>query len=153
MNEASTAVPLPITQSAPRATTATVVSRDGTTIAYRAVGSGRPIVFLHGAMETSHSHLDLAEALADRARVILPDRRGRGMSGPASPTDGIAANVADLAAVLEATGARDVFGVSAGALVAGGGPDAASSRSGCLVRAAAVDRWLAVDGLARPVRP
>ena len=96
----------------------TVTSRDGTHIAFRSVGDGPAIVVLHGAMETAQSHLDLAAELAARARIVLPDRRGRGASGPARPDDGIVGQVEDLEAVIAATGARALIGVSAGALVA-----------------------------------
>jgi pimeloyl-ACP methyl ester carboxylesterase len=105
----------------PAATTpssGTVTSRDGTRIAFCSVGQGPAIVVLHGAMETAQSHLDVAAELAGRARIVLPDRRGRGASGPAHPDDGIARQVEDLEAVIAATGARALVGVSAGALVA-----------------------------------
>jgi pimeloyl-ACP methyl ester carboxylesterase len=40
------------------------------------------VVLLHGAMESAQSHMQLAEALADTFTVYVPDRRGRGLSGP-----------------------------------------------------------------------
>jgi pimeloyl-ACP methyl ester carboxylesterase len=108
-----------LTPPAPTApSSGTVTSRDGTRIAFRSVGDGPAIVVLHGAMETAQSHLDLAAELAARARIVLPDRRGRGASGPAHPDDGIARQVEDLEAVIAGTGARALIGVSAGALVA-----------------------------------
>jgi pimeloyl-ACP methyl ester carboxylesterase len=111
-----------LTPPAPTAPTApssgTVASRDGTRIAFRSVGDGPAIVVLHGAMETAQSHLDLAAELAARAQIVLPDRRGRGGSGPARSDDGIARQVEDLEAVIAATGAKAIIGVSAGALVA-----------------------------------
>ena len=96
----------------------TATSRDGTRIAFRSVGDGPAIILLHGAMETAHSHLDLAAELAAGARIVLPDRRGRGGSGPAHPEDGINRQIEDLEGVIAATGARAFIGVSAGALVA-----------------------------------
>jgi pimeloyl-ACP methyl ester carboxylesterase len=96
----------------------TVTSRDGTRIGFRSVGAGSVIVVLHGAMETAQSHLDLAAELAPDARIVLPDRRGRGASGPARPDDGIARQIEDLEAVIAATGARALIGISSGALVA-----------------------------------
>ena len=63
-------------------TTGTVTSQDGTTIGYRQLGRGPGLVMLHGSMESSSSHLQLAQELADVATVYLPDRRGRGLSGP-----------------------------------------------------------------------
>src|SRR6476646_5320940 len=61
--------------------TASVTSKDGTTIGYRQLGHGPGLVILHGTAESSHSHIELAEALADAYTVYLPDRRGRGLSG------------------------------------------------------------------------
>ena len=99
-------------------TTGTVTSTDGTTIAYRQLGHGPGVVVLHGAMESAQSHMQLAEALSDAFTVYLPDRRGRGMSGPFGAQYGIQTEVDDLDALLTATGAHNVFGVSAGGLIA-----------------------------------
>lgn len=96
---------------------ATVPSDDGTTIGYLELGSGPGVVLLHGAMETAPSHLGLAKALADAFTVYLPDRRGRGTSGPCDGDHAIAQDVADVTAVLAKTGARNVFGVSSGAVI------------------------------------
>jgi pimeloyl-ACP methyl ester carboxylesterase len=75
------------------------------------------VVVLHGSMETARSHLLLAEALADRFTVYLPDRRGRGMSGPHRPDHSVRTEVDDLHAVLAESDAHCAFGVSAGGLV------------------------------------
>ena len=63
-------------------TTGAVQSADGTTIGYRRFGDGPAIIVVSGAMISSKSHLGLARALADDFAVYLPDRRGRGLSGP-----------------------------------------------------------------------
>ena len=76
------------------------------------------MVLLHGSMESARSHTRLALALADAFTVYLPDRRGRGMSGPYPAGDGIRTEVEDLEAVLAESGAQMVFGVSAGGLAA-----------------------------------
>lgn len=99
-------------------TTGSVTSRDGVTIGYRQLGHGPGLVMLHGAMESAQSHMQLAEALADAFTVYLPDRRGRGMSGPAGDGYSMRTEVDDLDALLTATGAHYVFGVSAGGLIA-----------------------------------
>jgi pimeloyl-ACP methyl ester carboxylesterase len=99
-------------------TTGHVISRDGTRIGYRRLGQGPGLVLLHGSMESARSHTQLAEALADLFTVYLPDRRGRGLSGPYGPDDGIRQEVEDLDALLTETGAHNVFGVSASGLVA-----------------------------------
>ncbi|HEX9495422.1 MAG TPA: alpha/beta hydrolase [Candidatus Limnocylindria bacterium] len=100
------------------ATTGSVTSHDGTTIGYRRIGSGPGVVILHGAMEHSGSHVQLAAALADTFTVYLPDRRGRGLSGPYQPDHRIQTDIDDMDAVLTQTGAaHNVFGVSSGALI------------------------------------
>lgn len=94
-----------------------VTSRDGTTIGYRQLGHGPGMVMLHGAMESAQSHMQLAEALADAFTVYLPDRRGRGLSGPYGTDYNIQTEVEDLDALLTKTGTHNVFGVSAGGLI------------------------------------
>ena len=98
-------------------TTHTVTSRDGVEISYRQIGRGPGVVILHGAMETSASHMQLAAALADSYTIYAPDRRGRGLSGPAGADYSMRREVEDLDALLTQTGARDVMGVSAGGLI------------------------------------
>ena len=93
-------------------------SRDGTTIGYRTVGAGPAIVLLHGAGQTSTNLRSLAYGLADQFAVHVPDRRGRGMSGPCCTDHGLHTEIDDLSAVLDATGAQFVFGLSAGAVIA-----------------------------------
>ena len=95
-----------------------VTSADGTKIGYRTLGHGPGVVLLHGSMETAHSHMGMARSLADRFTVHLPDRRGRGASGPYPADFGIHTEVEDLAAVLAQTGTSSVFGVSSGGLIA-----------------------------------
>jgi pimeloyl-ACP methyl ester carboxylesterase len=86
-------------------------------IGYRSLGSGPDVVLLHGSMEAAHSHMGMARALAGQFTVHLPDRRGRGVSGPYPAAFGIRTEVEDLAAVLAQTGAGSVFGVSSGGLI------------------------------------
>jgi len=99
-------------------TTGSVVSKDGTRIGYLRLGQGPAVVLLHGSNESARSHTQLALALADAFTVYLPDRRGRGMSGPHRPDHGIRTEVEDLQAVLAGSGAQKVFGPSIGALIA-----------------------------------
>ncbi len=95
-----------------------VVSADGARIGYRQIGSGPGIVFLHGGMRASQHYLVLAEALADSHTVYIPDRRGRGLSDPPGDDYSIEKEMADLSAILQKTGARRVFGHSAGGFFA-----------------------------------
>jgi pimeloyl-ACP methyl ester carboxylesterase len=101
-----------------RSSTGVVTSTDGTRIGYRQLGTGPGIVVLHGTMESAESHMQLAEALADTFTVYLLDRRGRGQSGPTGADYGLHQEIDDLAAVLTATGAQNVFGVSSGGIIA-----------------------------------
>jgi pimeloyl-ACP methyl ester carboxylesterase len=95
-----------------------VESRDGTPIGYWKTGQGPAVVVLHGSMESARSHTLLARALADDFTVYLPDRRGRGLSGPHRADHSVRTEVEDLDAVLRAAGATLAFGVSAsGAIV------------------------------------
>ncbi|MEU0088968.1 alpha/beta hydrolase [Kribbella sp. NPDC006257] len=95
-----------------------VESRDGTSIGYWKTGQGPAVVVLHGSMESARSHTLLAQALADDFTVYLPDRRGRGLSGPHRHDHCARTEVEDLEAVLREAGATLAFGVSAsGAIV------------------------------------
>jgi pimeloyl-ACP methyl ester carboxylesterase len=99
-------------------TTGFVTSRDVTTIGYRQLGHGPGVVILHGSMSTGYYHLQLAEDLANAFTIYLPDRRGFGLSGPFNKDDGIQKDVEDLDALLTETAAHNLFGVSAGAIIA-----------------------------------
>jgi pimeloyl-ACP methyl ester carboxylesterase len=94
-----------------------VRSADGTAIGYRAIGSGEPLLVLHGAMQSALSQRELATALSDRFRVVLADRRGRGASGPFGPDWSLAREVEDVAALLAGTGATKAVGISSGAVI------------------------------------
>ena len=100
---------------APQYTTGFVTAPDGVNIGYRQLGYGPGIVLLHGAMESAQSHMQLAAALADVFTVYVPDRRGRGLSGPYSKEYSVQSDIADVDALLTTTGAHNVFGVSSGA--------------------------------------
>ncbi len=84
---------------------------------YRQLGHGPGVVLLHGIMESGQSHTQLAEELAGDFTVYLPDRRGRGLSGPHGKDYRILKEVEDLDALLDEKGASRVFGVSAGAVI------------------------------------
>lgn len=96
----------------------TITSADGTTIGYRHTGAGPGLVAIHGALESSRNYLDLATTLAGEFSVYVPDRRGRGMSGPHGDDYTLAKEVADIRALIAQTGATYLFGVSSGAIIA-----------------------------------
>ncbi len=103
------------TAAAQQYATGFVTAPDGGVIGYRQLGHGPGVVLLHGAMESAGSHMQLAVALADAFTIYVPDRRGRGLSGPYSKEYSIQSDVADMEALLTKTGAHNVFGVSSGA--------------------------------------
>lgn len=88
-----------------------ITSADGTTIGCRSTGTGPGLLVVHGVLDTSHVYQDLADELASDFTVHVVDRRGRGEHG-------LLAEVEDVWAVLEATGAGRVFGVGSGAVIA-----------------------------------
>lgn len=84
-------------------------ARDGTRLVWREMGSGRPVVLLHGLFSTATVNwikFGHASAIAERGyRVIMPDLRAHGDSGaphdPAAyPEDVLANDCADLVAHL-----------------------------------------------------
>ena len=95
-----------------------VTSEDGTTIGFRQLGHGPAVVILHGGGLASQHYMKLGAALADEFTVCIPDRRGRGMSGPYGPQYSIAREDEDLAAIVAETGAQYVFGAAGGGLFA-----------------------------------
>jgi pimeloyl-ACP methyl ester carboxylesterase len=90
----------------------------GTQVSYRTTGTGPGLVVIHGAMETSKGYQKFAEALADEYTVHVIDRRGRGTSAPQAADHSLKTEVEDVKAVVEATGAQRLFGVSSGAVIA-----------------------------------
>ena len=92
-------------------------SKDGTIIGYRQLGSGPGLILMHGGMAASQHFMKLGEALSDDFTVYIPDRRGRGLSGPFGDEYSIRKEVEDLDAILNKTDAHYVFGLSSGALI------------------------------------
>ena len=101
----------------PAFTTQTVTSADGTTIGYRRMGAGPGLVLVHGGMQAAQNFMKLAADLSARFTVYVPDRRGRGLSGPFGDEYDMQAECEDLQAILRRTGARFIFGLSSGALI------------------------------------
>ncbi|NRD27949.1 alpha/beta fold hydrolase [Frigoribacterium sp. VKM Ac-2836] len=96
-----------------------VESRDGTSIGYLRQGTGPGIVLVQGAMADVHAYRDLALALSSSFTVITAERRGRGISPrPYTADHTITRDIEDLDAVMTATGATKLFGLSSGAVIA-----------------------------------
>jgi pimeloyl-ACP methyl ester carboxylesterase len=97
--------------------TGSVTSKDGTTIGYRQMGQGPALILAHGGMQASQNFMALATALSDEFTVYVPDRRGRGLSGPLNSDFNIQKAVEDMQALIDKTGAYNVFGLSSGAII------------------------------------
>ena len=93
-------------------------SSDRTRIAYRRYGSGRPVVFVGGALSTAEAAGPLAAAFAEAGlQGVAYDRRGRGDSGDTAPY-APEREVEDLRAVIDGVGgAAVVLGHSSGAVL------------------------------------
>jgi pimeloyl-ACP methyl ester carboxylesterase len=94
-----------------------VTSLDGTTVGYRQMGSGPGLILLHGGISSSQYFMKLGEALSDEFTVYIPDRRGRGLSGPFGDKYCLQREVEDLDAILRKTGTNYIFGASSGGLI------------------------------------
>jgi pimeloyl-ACP methyl ester carboxylesterase len=129
-------------------TSGSVRSKDGTSIGYLQVGHGQGVVLVQGAMGTALNFVQLAEALADKFTVYVPDRRGRGLSPlPYSKDYTILKDIEDLEALFTKTGAHYIFGLSSGAIIS---LHAALSLP-CIQKAAIYEPPLFVDGLPKPL--
>ena len=96
----------------------TVISKDGTSIAFDQSGQGPSIILVAGATATRLAETSLAVALAAQFTVFAYDRRGRGDSGDTSPY-AVEREVEDIDALItEAGGSAFVFGHSSGAVLA-----------------------------------
>lgn len=97
--------------------TGSVTSANGVDIGYRQLGGGPAVILVHGAMMTSQSFMRLAEMLADKFTVYVPDRRGRLLSPYNGDDLGLATEAADIKALVEHTCAQRIFGLSSGAVL------------------------------------
>jgi pimeloyl-ACP methyl ester carboxylesterase len=95
-----------------------VVSKDGTQIGYRQLGKGPGVILIHGGLQASQNFMQLAILLSDNFTVYVPDRRGRGTSGPFGENYGIQKDGDDIDAILHKTEAESIFGLSSGAIIA-----------------------------------
>ncbi|MDQ2808832.1 MAG: alpha/beta hydrolase [Chloroflexota bacterium] len=90
---------------------------------YDEFGAGAPVLIVHGMLTTGRNHARLALTLSSSYRVVVPDLRGYGRSGPRPrhyPPDFYARDAADLVGLLAhlgLTGVR-IIGFGDGAEVA-----------------------------------
>jgi pimeloyl-ACP methyl ester carboxylesterase len=95
-----------------------IISKDGTKIGYRQIGSGKGLIIIHGTGRISQNYEKLAFALASNFTVFIYDRRGRGLSGYVTTDHNITKEVEDLVALSAATKATYFFGHSFGGVIA-----------------------------------
>src|ERR687892_324339 len=104
---------------ATEATTRTVRSADGTTIAFETTGKGQPLIMVDAALgfRGFNPMGELPGLLAGAFTVVSYDRRGRGESTDVSPY-AVEREVEDLAALIdEAGGSAYLYGFSSGAVL------------------------------------
>ena len=98
--------------------TDTVLSADGTKIVYHRIGSGPPLVIVHGTLATTEMYRPIADLLSEHYQVVLVERRDYGVSGSGARPATFARQADDLVAVLgELDGPSNVFGHSCGGVV------------------------------------
>jgi pimeloyl-ACP methyl ester carboxylesterase len=98
----------------------TVISKDGTTIAFEQSGEGTPLILVDGALCSRKFGPmgPLAALLAPHFTVLTYDRRGRGDSTDTLPF-AVEREIEDIEALISAAGdAAFVFGISSGAALA-----------------------------------
>lgn len=98
----------------------TVISKDGTPIAYEKNGSGPVLLLVDGAFcrREFGPMKDLSKALSDRFTVVHYDRRGRGDSGDGA-VYAVDREIEDINALVAAHGGEAfVYGCSSGAVLA-----------------------------------
>lgn len=96
----------------------TVISKDGTPIAFDQFGHGPALILVAGATVTRLAEASLAAALAPHFTVFAYDRRGKGDSGDTAPY-AVEREVEDIEVLItEAGGSAYVFGHSSGAMLA-----------------------------------
>ncbi len=95
-----------------------VISKDGTAIAFERSGAGAAIVLVSPALSDRSGNANLAKVLRRNLTVINYDRRGRGASGDTHPY-AVVREVEDIEALIDAAGGSAyLFGSSSGAVLA-----------------------------------
>lgn len=96
----------------------TVISKDGTVIAFDRVGQGPALIMVTGALASRAFTGSASSALGEHFTVFAYDRRGRGDSGDTAPY-AVEREVEDIEALIDrAGGSAFVFGHSSGAVLA-----------------------------------
>jgi pimeloyl-ACP methyl ester carboxylesterase len=96
-----------------------VAKVNGVNLYYEELGSGDPLVLVHGSWGDHHNWDFVAPELAKKFRVVTYDRRGHSQSERPEGQGSLAEDVADLAALIEhlGIGPAHVAGNSGGSVV------------------------------------
>ncbi len=97
----------------------TVLSKDGTAIAYEKSGSGPAVILVDGAFcgKNFGPMMKIAPLLSEDFTVITYDRRARGESGDTQPYS-VQKEMEDINALIQvAGGSAHLFGISSGAIL------------------------------------
>jgi pimeloyl-ACP methyl ester carboxylesterase len=99
----------------------TIAQFDGVGVYYEVVGTGEPLLLIHGAANSGRWFGDLTGRLAETHRVIVPDLRGLGRSQRISNLESPRVWVEDMWRIMDAAGAdrAHIMGVSLGSRIAG----------------------------------
>ncbi len=96
----------------------TVISKDGTSIAFDQLGKGPAVILISGASAARSTSAPLAKVLSEHFTVYNYDRRGRGDSGDTLPF-AVEREIEDLEAVINDAGeSAFLLGASSGAVLA-----------------------------------
>ncbi len=128
----------------------TVISKDGTPIAYDQKGTGPAIILVGGALNSRAFGLmgPLVPLLEPRFTVINYDRRGRGESGDTKPY-AVEREIEDMEALIDAVGGSAfVYGGSSGAALA---LEAANALGGKIKKLVVYEAPFVVDASRAPV--
>ncbi len=109
----------PVLAQGARAATGKLVNLNGITMHYEEIGTGEPLLLLHGFGMCGRGDWDkIADDLAKTYRVILPDLRGHGWSTNPSGKFTMRQSAQDIRGLLDALGLRSIraMGISAGGM-------------------------------------
>jgi pimeloyl-ACP methyl ester carboxylesterase len=127
----------------------TVISKDGTRIAYDVAGSGSAVVLVTGALGTRQEMTTgMAGLLSPHFTVYDYNRRGRGDSGDTQPYT-VQREIEDIEALIDAAGGTAyLYGMSSGAVLA---MEAANALGSKVTRLAMYEPPLIIDDSRPPV--
>lgn len=95
-----------------------VLQRDSTPVSIRVRGNGPGVLLIPGGLQTAADFDRLNASLATTFTTIVMERRGRGASRDLRATGSLDEEATDVLRIAKAMDARNIFGLSSGALIA-----------------------------------